>query len=289
LPEECDLFRENQILFTYLHLAANETLTRALIKQKIIGIAYETISPDNGTLPCLRPMSEIAGRLAVQEAAKYLERPQGGLGILLPGVPGVRRAKVAILGGGTVGTNAAKIAIGIGADVSILDISAERLIYLDDIFSHEIQTLYSSRENIELVLKDCDALIGAVLLPGASAPKLVKRHDLALMKPGSVIVDVAVDQGGCVETTRPTTHTDPVYTVDGILHYCVANMPGAVPVTSTAALTSNTLPYGLQIADLGAERAIQENNALKKGLNLYSGKLTNKAVADSLNIKYEPV
>lgn len=286
LAEEYGLFREGQILYTYLHLAADQTLTDALIRRKIIGVAYETIQLDDGTLPCLKPMSEIAGRLSVQEAAKYLERAFGGRGILLSGVPGVRRAKVAILGGGVVGINAAKIAVGMGAEVSILDVSQSRLTYIDDIFGNTIQTLFSSAANIQSCLRECDALIGAVLLPGARAPKLVRRKDLALMKPGSVIVDVAIDQGGCVETSRPTTHDDPVYQVNGVVHYCVANMPGAVALTSTQALTNQTLPYGLQLADRGFQKAVAASAALRRGVNLHLGRVTYKPLAESLGMPY---
>jgi len=274
LPSEYKLLREGQILFTYLHLAADEVQTRALLDRKIIGIAYETIRYDDGTLPCLKPMSEIAGRLSVQEGAKYLERPFGGRGVLLGGVPGVPRGKVAILGGGVVGMNAAKMASGLGADVTVLDVNANRLAYIDDIFRGAVSTLYSTEGNIRSVLAQCDLLIGAVLIPGARAPHIIRREHLSLMKKRSVIVDVAVDQGGCVETTRATTHDKPVYEVDGIVHYCVANMPGAVALTSTIALTSSTLSYGLKIADKGAEAACRENADLKRGLNVYRGHCT---------------
>jgi len=286
LPEEFKLLREGQILFTYLHLAADKHLTEALLERRIIGIAYETIQPDDGSLPCLRPMSEIAGRQAVQEAAKYLEKPFGGRGVLLGGVPGVRRGNVTILGGGIVGMNAAKIAVGMGALVTILDISQPRLAYIDDIFGNRIQPLTSNAGNIRACLRDCDVLIGAVLLPGAAAPHLVSREDLSLMRKGAVIVDVAIDQGGCVATSRPTTHDDPVYKVDGITHYCVANMPGAVALTSTVALTDQTRPYGLMIADMGVLRAVVASNALRRGVNLYRGDLTNKPVADSIGIAH---
>ena len=255
LPEEYQLFSADQILFTYLHLAANEPLTRFLQKQCVQAVAYETIALANGSLPCLRPMSEIAGRLAAQQGAKYLEKTFGGRGVLLAGVPGVQRGRVVILGGGIVGTNACKIASGMGAAVSILDINAERLAYLDDIFGSRIQTLYATERNIEKVLADADVVIGAVLVPGGKAPKLVRREHLALMKPGAVLVDVAIDQGGCFETSRATTHSDPVYVEENIVHYCVANMPGAVALTATLALTSTTLPYGLQLADHGLAAA----------------------------------
>jgi alanine dehydrogenase len=276
---EYPLLREGQILFTYLHLAADEAQTRALLQNKVTGIAYETIRLEDGSLPCLAPMSEIAGRLSVQEGAKYLERPFGGRGILLGGVPGVQRGKVAILGGGVVGTNAAKIALGMGAEVTILDVRANRLAYLDDVFHGAVSTLYSTDANIRRVISESDLVIGAVLIPGARAPKLIRREHLGLMKKRSVIVDVAVDQGGCVETTKPTTHDNPVYEVDGIVHYCVANMPGAVALTSTLALTSTTLPFGLEIAEKGAEAACRENPAIRRGLNTYKGHLTCKEVA----------
>ncbi len=275
--------------YTYLHLAADKRLTEALLRKQIIGIAYETIQLPDGSLPCLQPMSEIAGRLSVQEGAKDLEKSFGGRGILLGGVPGVKRGKVAILGGGVVGLNAAKMAVGLGAHVSILDISQKRLAYLDDIFGNSIQTLFSNTANIEHCLATADLLIGGVLLPGARAPKLVRRKHLKLMKPGAVIVDVAVDQGGCVETTRPTTHDKPIFTVNGIVHYCVANMPGAVALTSTLALTNQTLFYGLQLADRGVRRATAENAALKLGVNLCLGRVTYKSVAESLKLPFAPL
>ena len=289
LPEEYDLFRKDQILFTYLHLAADRVLTEALIKAMIKGVAYETIEEKEGRLPCLQPMSEIAGRLSIQEGAKYLEKTFGGRGVLLGGVPGVERGKVGIIGGGVVGTNACKIATGIGAEVIILDIDARRLAYLDDIFGSRITALYSTDANIEKVLRECDLIVGAVLLPGAKAPTLVKRHQLKIMKPGAVIVDVAVDQGGCVETIKPTTHDNPVYVIDGIVHYGVANMPGAVALTSTKALTSATLPYGLMIAELGLEEACRRSKAVKMGVNLYKGKCTYENVAKAFNMPYIPI
>ena len=287
LPEEYDLFHEGQLLYTYLHLAADKTLTEALLKKKITGIAYETIQLDDGTLPCLTPMSEIAGRLSVQEGAKYLEKSFGGRGVLLGGVPGVERGKVSIIGGGVVGTNAAKIAVGIGADVTVLDLSAKRLGYLDDIFGSGLQTLYSTEDNIIKCLKESDVVIGAVLVTGAKAPRLVTKEMLKYMKPGAVIVDVAVDQGGCFETTRPTSHDQPTYTVDGVVHYCVANMPGAVALTSTQALTSVTLEYGLKIANLGWKEALKTDPALRKGLNMVGGKLCYEPVAESLGLPYQ--
>jgi alanine dehydrogenase len=288
-PQEIPLFRKGQILYTYLHLAASKKLTKALMDKEIKAVAYETIETDDGHLPCLIPMSEIAGRLAVQEGAKYLEKPFGGRGILLGGVPGVRRGKVAILGGGVVGTNACKIAVGIGADVSILDIDARRLAYLDDIFGSSITTLYSNDANIESVLQECDVVIGAVLVHGSKAPKLIRREHLSLMKPGAVIVDVAVDQGGCAETIHPTTHDAPIYTVDGIVHYAVANMPGAVALSSTIALTSATLHYGLMIAEHGLEKACQRNTELCRGINLYQGQCVYPNIARDLQIHYTPL
>ncbi len=288
-PDEIEFFREDQILYTYLHLAASKELTEALMARSIKAVAYETIETADGNLPCLVPMSEIAGRLAVQEGAKYLEKPFGGRGILLGGVPGVRRGKVAILGGGIVGTNACKIAVGIGADVSILDINARRLAYLDDIFGSSINTLYSNDANIEASLKEADVVIGAVLVHGAKAPHLIRKEHLSLMKPGAVIVDVAVDQGGCCETSHPTTHDDPIYTVDGIVHYSVANMPGAVALSSTIALTSATLHYGLQIAEYGLEAACTQSRVIRKGVNLYQSKCTCQPVARDLALEYTPL
>ncbi|MBN2486969.1 MAG: alanine dehydrogenase [Bacteroidales bacterium] len=286
LPEEYPLFKENQILYTYLHLAADKKLTTALQEKGIKGVAYETIEKDDGQLPCLKPMSEIAGRLSVQEGAKYLEKTFGGRGVLLGGVPGVSRGKVAIIGGGVVGTNACKIATGMGADVTILDINADRLAYLDDIFGSRITTLYSTDANIEKTIQECDLLIGAVLLPGAKAPTLVKREHLNTMKKGAVIVDVAVDQGGCVETIKPTTHDNPVYIIDDVVHYGVANMPGAVALSSTIALTSTTLPYGLMIAGMGLEAAARKSKAIYKGVNLYKGKCTYENVAKAFDMEY---
>jgi alanine dehydrogenase len=286
LPEEYDLFHDDQILYTYLHLAASQSLTEAMMKRKVKGVAYETIQTEDGQLPCLKPMSEIAGRLSVQEGAKYLEKTFGGRGVLLGGVPGVHRGKVGIIGGGIVGTNACKIAAGIGAEVTILDVNANRLSYLDDIFGSRITTLYSTDSNIESVLRDSDLVIGAVLLPGAKAPNLIKREHLSRMKPGAVIVDVAVDQGGCAETTHPTTHDDPVFIVDGVVHYCVANMPGVVALSSTQALTSTTLRYGLKIAEAGLEKAVRESNDIKLGVNTYKGNIVYANVAKAFNLPY---
>lgn len=286
LEEEYDLFHENQILYTYLHLAANKPLTKALLKNKVTGIAYETIMENDGTLPLLKPMSEIAGRLSIQEGAKYLEKPFGGRGILLGGVPGIRRGKVSILGGGVVGTNACKIAVGLGAEVTILDVSAKRLTYLDDIFGSSITTLYSNDTNIELCIRESDLVIGAVLIPGGEAPKLIRKHHLKTMKKGAVIVDVAIDQGGCFETSHATYHSAPTYVVDNIVHYCVANMPGSVALSSTFALTSVTNRYGLLIASKGLEKAVSSSLPIKSGINTYKGKLVYKPVATALNLEY---
>ncbi|NQU09694.1 alanine dehydrogenase [bacterium] len=286
LADELDLLREGQILYTYLHLAADPQLTQALLRKKVVGVAYETIALDDGSLPLLTPMSEIAGRLAVQEGAKYLEKPMGGRGILLGGVPGIPRGEIVILGGGVVGLNACKIAIGLGANVTVLDISHKRLAYLDDIFACQVTTLYSNENNIRRCLERADVVIGGVLIPGATAPKLVRRQDLALMRRGAVVVDVAVDQGGCFESTRPTTHHDPVYVEEEVVHYAVANMPGAVALSSTIALTSVTYTYGLLIADRGIEAALRESTPLCRGVNVYRGACTHQGVADSLNLPY---
>ena len=284
LPDEYVRMREGQILYTYLHLAADRTLTEAVLESKVKAVAYETIRDAAGGLPLLRPMSEVAGRLSIQEGAKCLERPMGGMGVLLGGVPGVSKARVVILGGGTVGTNACKMAVGLGADVTILDNSLARLAQLDDLFGSRIQTLYSQPATIEKALREADLTIGAVLIPGAAAPKLIKRSYLKNMKRGSVIVDVAVDQGGCCETTSPTYHDDPTFLVDGVVHYCVANMPGAVSRTSTIALTNATLSRGLLIADKGLERAAREDQGLAAGINSYCGALTCREVAEEFNI-----
>ena len=287
IAEEYELFHEGQILFTYLHLAANKALTEALLGKKVVAVAYETIQEADGSLPCLKPMSEIAGRLAAQEGAKYLEKAFGGRGVLLSGVPGVQKGKVTILGGGLVGLNAAKVALGLGADVTILDISAPRLAYIDDIFGARIQTLYSNEANIAKSITESDLLITAVLIPGAKAPKLIRREMLKTMKPAAVIVDVAIDQGGCCETSRPTTHDEPTFVVEGIVHYCVANMPGTVSLTSTLALTTATLAYGLDLANKGWERAVKEDRALAKGLNTVAGFVTCELVADALDLPYK--
>jgi alanine dehydrogenase len=287
-PIECEYqyFRKDLILYTYLHLAADAPLTRALLDAGVKAVAYETIVGREGGLPCLAPMSEIAGRMSVQEGAKYLEKTYGGRGVLLAGVPGVERGNVVILGGGNVGTNACKIAVGMGANVTVMDVNIRRLAYLDDVFPKQITTLYASRDNIQKALAQADLVIGAVLLPGRAAPKLVRREDLALMKPGAVIVDVAVDQGGCVETTHATTHAEPVFHVDGIVHYCVANMPGAVARTSTQALMNATLPYGLELAAKGVEAACAADKGLLAGLNCYDGKCTYPGVAEALGLEY---
>jgi alanine dehydrogenase len=286
LPEEYSLFHPGQILYTYLHLAASKDLANALIQKKITGVAYETIELPDHSLPCLTPMSEIAGRLSVQEGAKYLEKEFGGRGILLGGVPGVQRGKVGILGGGVVGTNACKIAVGIGANVTVLDINAKRLAYLDDIFGSSITTLYATEANIEYVLRESDIVIGAVLVAGETAPRLITRQHLSIMQHGAVIVDVAIDQGGCAETSRPTTHDDPIYIVDNVVHYCVANMPGAVARSSTIALTSVTLQYGLQIANQGLQAAARGNEALRRGINTIDGMCVHPGVAKSCGMPY---
>lgn len=289
LPAEYPYFRKDLVLFTYLHLAAEKPLTDAMLESGIKGFAYETLIERNNTIPLLAPMSQIAGRLSIQEGAKYMEKTFGGSGLLLAGVPGTPKAKVLILGGGNVGTHACKIAVGMGANVTIMDINLERLGYLDDIFGSSIQTLYSSDGAIEEATKDADLVVGAVLIPGKAAPKVLKRSYLKNMKPGSVVVDVAVDQGGCFETTHVTSHADPIYEVDGIIHYCVGNMPGAVPRTSTIALTNATLKYGLQLANHGLEEACIRNDVLFSGINTYHGRLTCEAVAESFGMEYTDV
>jgi len=289
LPQEYDLIREGQVVFTYFHFAASRELTEAIIRTKCVAIAYETVQKDDGSLPLLIPMSEVAGRMAVQEGAKCLEKIWGGKGMLLSGVPGVEPANVVIIGGGVVGTNAAKMAAGLGAQVTILDVNLERLRYLDDVMPQNVRTVISNPETIRKSISQADLVIGAVLIPGAKAPKLITRDMLKLMKPGSVIVDVAVDQGGCVETIRPTTHAEPTYVVDGVIHYGVANMPGAVPMTSTVALTNATLPYALKLADLGYRKAIEDDPELARGVNIYFGKVTHKGVADAFDLPYVPL
>ena len=280
-PSEYGFFRPGLILFTYLHLAPLPELTEALLRAKVQGVAYETIQEADHSLPLLTPMSEVAGRMAVHVGAQHLEAPSGGRGVLLGGVPGVAPASVVILGGGVAGANAAKIALGMGADVTIIDKNLTRLRQLDDIFSGHVRTLASNVYTVADTLKQADLAIGAVLIPGASAPKLVRRQMVAGMKRGAVVVDVAIDQGGCFETSRPTTHTDPVYSIDGVLHYCVSNMPAAVPHTSTFALTNATFPYLLELANKGLERACEEHPAIRDGVNTYGGYVTHPGVAES--------
>jgi alanine dehydrogenase len=289
IAPEYPRMREGQLLFTYLHLAPDNELTEQLLKRKVTGVAYETITDRRGTLPLLTPMSEVAGRMAIQVGAHYLEKMSGGRGILLGGVPGVPAARVVIIGGGVVGTNAAKIAVGMGAHVTIIDNNLDRLRELDDIFLSKISTLASSAYMIHDAVSQADLIIGAVLVHGAAAPKLVTRNMLKDVTDGAVIVDVAVDQGGCVETTHPTTHSDPTYYVEGVLHYCVANMPGAVPRTSTFALTNATLPYALKLANRGFKAAVLSDGDLKAGVNTYAGKLTYEAVAVSQGREYTPL
>ncbi len=285
IEPEWPLIRRGQVIFTYFHFAASEELTRAIMKSGCVAISYETVQLPSGELPLLTPMSEVAGRMAVQEGAKYLERVCGGMGILLGGVPGVLPAEVLVLGGGVVGTNAAKIAAGMGASVTILDVSLDRLRYLSDVMPANVNVLYSNRHNILDQARKADLLIGAVLLPGAKAPKLIKREDLALMKQGSVIVDVAVDQGGCIETIRPTTHENPTYEVDGVVHYAVANMPGGVPRTSTLALTNATFPYARKLASAGWAAACRDDRALFLGLNVIDGKVVYPGVAEAFGLE----
>jgi alanine dehydrogenase len=289
IEPEYERMREGQVLFTYLHLAPDEAQTKALLERKVTGIAYETVTDKRGTLPLLTPMSEVAGRMAVQVGAQYLEKMGGGRGVLLGGVPGVPAARVVILGGGVVGTNAAKIAVGMGAHVTIVDNNLDRLRELDDIFLSRITTLASSRYAIHEAISHADLIVGAVLIPGAAAPHLVTREMLKEVPNGAVVVDVSVDQGGCIETTRPTTHSNPTYYVEGVLHYCVANMPGAVPRTSTFALTNATLPYVLKLARDGFPKAIHTDEGLKAGVNTYAGKLTYEAVAEAQNLDYTPL
>lgn len=289
IEPEYQLIKKNQLLFTYFHFASDEKLTRAMIERGAICLAYETVEKPDRSLPLLIPMSEVAGRMSIQEGARFLEKPQGGKGILLGGVPGVKPAKVLILGGGIVGINAAFMAAGMGADVTIADISLPRLRYLDEIMPKNVKTLYSSTYNIEAELPETDLVIGAVLIPGAKAPHLITRAMLGKLKKGSVLVDVAIDQGGCFETSHPTTHAQPVYEVDGIVHYCVANIPGAVPFTSTKALTNSTLPYALLLADLGWEQACKQHPDLALGLNIVNGKIVYKAVAEVFNLPFSPI
>ncbi|MGL4491404.1 MAG: alanine dehydrogenase, partial [Tannerellaceae bacterium] len=289
IEPEYQLIRRNQLLFTYFHFASDEKLTGAMIERGAVCLAYETVEKTDRSLPLLVPMSEVAGRMSIQEGARFLEKPQGGKGILLGGVPGVKPAKVLILGGGIVGINAAFMAAGMGADVTIADISLPRLRYLDEIMPKNVKTLYSSTYNIEAELPETDLVIGAVLIPGAKAPHLITRAMLGKLKKGSVLVDVAIDQGGCFETSHPTTHAQPIYDVDGIVHYCVANIPGAVPFTSTKALTNSTLPYALLLADLGWEQACKQHPDLALGLNIVNGKIVYKAVAEAFNLPFSPI
>jgi alanine dehydrogenase len=288
LPPEYDLLRPDQILFTYLHLAPDLELTKAILRRKIVGIAYETVETADGRLPLLEPMSEVAGKMAVHIAAYYLARPLGGRGVLLGGVPGVPPATVVVLGGGIVGYSAARVASGMGAWVYLLEVNPVRMRHLDEILPENVTTLMSNRMSLEECLRRADVVIGAVLITGAKAPRLITREMLKHMRPGAVIVDVAVDQGGCCETTRPTTHSDPVYVVDGIIHYCVANMPGAYARTSTFALTNATFPYAQQIADKGWLQAARENPEIAKGLNVIRGHVTNQPVALAHHLPYVP-
>ncbi len=285
-PAEILMLRSGQLLFTYFHFAADEQLTRNVLATGVTAIAYETLEGKNGGLPCLTPMSEVAGRMSIQEGAKYLERPQLGRGILLGGVPGVAPAHIVILGGGVVGKNAAQIAAGFQADVIILDINVDRLRYLEDIMPANVNTLFSDRHNIREQLQLADLVIGSVLIPGARAPRLVGAEDLKFMKQGAVIIDVAIDQGGCTETSKPTTHSDPTYVVDGIVHYCVTNMPGAVGRTSTYALCNVTFPYALRIAQHGLQAAAAKDSGFAKAINMISGKITNHAVAETFGMDY---
>jgi alanine dehydrogenase len=289
IESEYTLIKENQLLFTYFHFASYEPLTHAMVKNKSVCLAYETVEKADRSLPLLVPMSEVAGRMAVQKGANYLEKPLGGRGILLGGVPGVLPAKVVILGGGIVGTQAAWMAAGMGADVTIMDLSLQRLRYLSDVMPANVRTMMSNEYNILEMIKEADLVIGAVLIPGAKAPHLITREMLKIMKKGAVLVDVAVDQGGCIETCKPTTHENPTFVIDDVVHYCVANMPGAVPYTSTLALTNATLPYAIQLANKGWKAACKENNELKLGLNVIQGEIVYKAVADAFNLPYTPV
>lgn len=289
IAEEYGLCRPNQLVFTYFHFASSEELTHAMIKSGAVCLAYETVETKDRQLPLLIPMSEVAGRMAVQEGAKYLEKPSNGRGVLLGGIPGVAPGKVLVLGGGVVGTQAAKMAAGLGAQVTLLDVSLTRLRYLSDIMPANVITMYSNEYNIRRLIQTHDLVIGAVLIPGAKAPKLITRDMLKLMRPGTVIVDVAVDQGGCFETTRATTHADPTFIIDHVVHYCVANMPGAVPFTSTVGLTNATLPYALQLADKGWQKACADNNELKLGLNVVKGKVVYKGVAEAFNLPLNAV
>lgn len=288
IEQEYDLIKEDQLVFTYFHFASHRPLTEAMVKSKAVCLAYETVEV-NRTLPLLVPMSEVAGRMAIQEGAKYLEKPMGGMGILLGGVPGVPPAKVLILGGGIVGYQAAKMAAGLGANVTILDINLDRLRHLSDIMPANVTTVYSNHYNIQRMVKNHDLIVGAVLIPGAKAPNLITRDMLKTMRPGTVLVDVAVDQGGCIETCKPTTHNDPTFIIDDVVHYCVANMPGAVPYTSTLALTNATLPYAKKLAKMGWKKACEQDESLRKGLNVVNGKIVYEAVATAFDMEYTPL
>jgi alanine dehydrogenase len=289
VEQEYKLIRKDQLVFTYFHFASYEPLTKAMIESGAVCLAYETVEGKDGSLPLLIPMSEVAGRMAIQEGAKYLEKPLKGRGILLGGVPGVKPAKVIILGGGIVGSNSAKIAAGMGADVTIVDVNLNRLRYLDDVMPKNVRTMVSNEYTIRELITDADLIVGGVLIPGAKAPKLITRDMLKLMRPGTVLVDVAVDQGGCIETCRPTTHEDPTYIIDDVVHYCVANMPGAVPYTSTLALTNATLPYAIRLANDGWKKACSDNADLRAGLNVIKGEVVYKAVADAFGLPYTDV
>jgi alanine dehydrogenase len=289
IKPEYSLIKEDQLLFTYFHFASGEELTHAMIENKSVCLAYETVEKEDHTLPLLVPMSEVAGRMATQEGAKYLEKPLKGKGILLGGVPGVKPAKVLVIGGGIVGTQAAKMAAGLGADVIIMDLNLDRLRHLDDIMPANVRTVMSNEYNIREFIKTADLIVGAVLIPGAKAPNLITRDMLKTMQPGTVLVDVAVDQGGCIETCKPTTHEDPTFIIDEVIHYCVANMPGAVPYTSTMALTNATLPYAIQLANKGWEKACKDDEDLMKGLNVVKGDVVYEAVAETFNLPYTDI
>ncbi|MBL7856216.1 MAG: alanine dehydrogenase [Cyclobacteriaceae bacterium] len=289
IEQEYKLIKRDQLVFTYFHFASYEPLAKAMVASGAVCLAYETVERIDGSLPLLIPMSEVAGRMSIQEGAKYLEKPLKGRGILLGGVPGVKPAKVLILGGGVVGTNAAKIAAGMGADVTIMDVNLNRLRYLDDVMPKNVHTMVSNEYSLREMVKDHDLIVGGVLIPGAKAPKLITRDMLKTMRPGTVLVDVAVDQGGCIETCTPTTHEDPTYIIDDVVHYCVANMPGAVPYTSTLALTNATLPYAIRLANQGWKKACQESSELRNGLNVINGEVVYKAVADAFNLGYTEV
>jgi len=289
IEPEYKLTRKDQLVFTYFHFASYEPLTDAMIESGAVCLAYETVEMPDGSLPLLVPMSEVAGRMAIQEGAKFLEKPAGGRGVLLGGVPGVSPGKVLILGGGIVGTQAAKMAAGLGAQVTILDVNLSRMRYLADVMPANVITLFSNEYNIRQLIREHDLIVGAVLIPGAKAPSLIKRDMLKTMRPGTVLVDVAVDQGGCMETTRPTTHDDPTFIIDDVLHYCVANMPGAVPYTSTIALTNATLPYAIQLAEKGWKQACKDNEPLRLGLNVVNRKVVYKGVAEAFGLPYQPV